>query len=64
MFEILEDKIINRKEVNHFYEAAFEEAIQKGSKIAVVDVEGLRCIEIDTPDDIQSAEAEVVKYVK
>ncbi len=64
LFEILDDKMLNRKEVNHFYEAAFEEAIQKGNKIAAVDVEGLRCIEIDTADDIQSAEEEVVKYVK
>ncbi len=64
LFEILEDKMLRRKEVNHFYEAAFEEAIQKGSKIFSVDVEGLRCIEIDTADDIQSAEEEVVKYVK
>ncbi len=64
LFEILDDKILNRKEVNHFYEAAFEEAIQKNNKIAVVDVDELRCIEIDTAEDIQSAEEEVIKYVK
>jgi choline kinase len=60
LFEILDDKILNRGEVNQWYEAAFEESIDAGSKIYAVDVNGLKCMELDTIDDIESARKNMI----
>ena len=42
---------------NLFYEAAFQRAITLGSVMTAVDVGALQCIEIDTPEDLESARA-------
>ena len=55
MFDVLEDKIVSRKQHNQFYEAAFQELIDKGERIYAVDVGNLPCVEIDTPDDLAAA---------
>jgi choline kinase len=55
LFDVLEDKIVSRKQHNHFYEAAFQELIDKGERIYAVDVGNLPCVEIDTPDDLAAA---------
>jgi choline kinase len=60
LFAILDDKILNRGEVNQWYEAAFEESIESGSKIYAVDVNGLKCMELDTVEDIESARKNIV----
>ncbi len=62
-YSIMEEIIVNRGDINIFYEAAFQEAIDSGHKIFAVPVGEFRCIEIDTADDIKSAEAEVVKHL-
>ena len=54
LFEILDKKILEDNEVNIFYEAAFQDAIDSGSKIYPVDVKDLKCMEIDTKDDFAS----------
>ncbi len=60
LFAILDDKILNRGEVNQWYEAAFEESIESGSKIYAVDVNGLKCMELDTVEDIESARKNII----
>ena len=60
LFDILDDKILNRGEVNQWYEAAFEESIESGSKIYAVDVNRLKCMELDTVEDIESARKNIV----
>ena len=60
LFDILDDKILQRGEVNQWYEAAFEESIEAGSKIYAVDVNGLKCMELDTVEDIESARKNIV----
>ncbi len=60
LFAILDDKILNRGEVNQWYEAAFEESIESGSKIYAIDVNGLKCMELDTVEDIESARKNIV----
>ncbi|HUI09501.1 MAG TPA: phosphocholine cytidylyltransferase family protein [Bacteroidota bacterium] len=57
LFDILERTIVGRKTVDLFYEAAFQEAIDAGVAMTAVDVKGLPCIEIDTPDDLEAARA-------
>jgi choline kinase len=55
LFHVLEQKIVLRKQVNQFYEAAFQEVIDGGGRVFAVDVGSLPCLEIDTPDDLDAA---------
>ncbi|MEN8006634.1 MAG: phosphocholine cytidylyltransferase family protein [Candidatus Krumholzibacteriota bacterium] len=49
-------KVENR--INEYYEASFVELIQNGSEILPVDLAGLRCMEIDTIEDLDHARRE------
>jgi choline kinase len=53
LFTILDRKILDDKEVNIFYEAAFEDAINSGAKIYPVDVKNYKCMEVDTIEDFE-----------
>ncbi len=55
LFKILDRKIIEDKDVNIFYESAFQDAIDDGAKIFPVDVENYKCMEIDTAEDFENA---------
>jgi len=55
LFDILDNMILENEEVNIFYEAAFQNAINDGNKIFPVDVGNLFCMELDTIDDVNSA---------
>jgi len=55
LYSILDRTILDRKTVHLFYEAAFQEAIDAGAVMTAIDVGTLPCIEIDTPDDLESA---------
>ena len=55
LFAILDRKIIIDKTVNQFYEAAFEELVEKGSDIFIVDTTNFICMEIDTATDLEAA---------
>jgi choline kinase len=57
IYGILERMITRERNVNLFYEAAFQEAIADGEVMMAVDVGGLHCVEIDTAEDLQSARA-------
>ena len=45
-----------RKERNEFYEASFQELLDRGEDMRSVPCGDLPCIEIDTPDDLREAE--------
>ena len=47
--------ILEKDQVDIFYEAAFQIAIDNGNKIFPVDVGNLFCMEVDTIDDVKSA---------
>jgi choline kinase len=55
LFAILNDKITVRNQVNQFYEAAFQEAIDEGMLLHAVDVGNRQCMEIDTVEDLRLA---------
>lgn len=58
LFGILNRKIEIEKNVNEFYELSFQEAIENDNernRIYAVDVSDYRCIEIDTPADLETA---------
>ena len=48
---------------DQFYEKAFQRVIDQGLPLYAVDVGGLRCVEIDTVEDLAHAEAEVLQYI-
>lgn len=62
LFTILDIKILDNHEVNIFYEAAFQDALNNGVKIYPVDTENYRCMEIDTLEDFETAR-ELVKNI-
>lgn len=56
LYEILQMQIVEEKKVNKFYEIAFQEAIDQGHDLHALNVGHLKCIEIDTPDDMSAAQ--------
>lgn len=48
--------LTQRRTLNEFYEAAFQEMIDAGTCIRVVPTGGLPCMEIDTPEDLAQAD--------
>jgi len=63
LFEILDRKIIQDKAVNEFYEAAFQEVVDRGGEIYAVDVGMYKAIEIDTVEDLLAAERDILPYL-
>ena len=61
LFAVMERKISIEKEVNQFYEAAFQELISNGESIFAVDVSEFMCMEIDTASDLEVARKMVLK---
>ena len=57
LFRILDRRIRVEKRINEFYEASFQQMIDDGVRIHAVDVGSHRSIEIDTAEDLYTAEA-------
>ena len=55
LFEVLERRIKNGKGRTEFYEAAFQELIDGGTKLWAVDIGSMPAVEIDTPEDLARA---------
>jgi choline kinase len=55
LFEILSRRILVEQRENEFYEASFQELVDTGTPIFVVDTGHLPCIEIDTLEDLREA---------
>jgi choline kinase len=55
LFTIIEHKIMVEKKVNIFYEAAFQDLIDNGADIFIVDTTNYICMEIDTAADLEAA---------
>lgn len=63
LFDILDRKIVRERAVNEFYEAAFQEVIDRGGEIYAVDVGMYKAIEIDTAEDLLAAEKNILPYL-
>jgi len=61
LFDILDRMIVSEQKVDKFYELAFQEVVDGGQPLKAVDVGRLRCIEIDTPDDLSAAQSMIKK---
>lgn len=55
LFDELDDMIENKGQSNIFYEAAFENIIEKGAEMYIVDTTQLFSMELDTVDDFETA---------
>jgi choline kinase len=55
LFQTLERRVIRQGRVDEWYEASFRDLIEAGHPVHPVDITDLRCIEIDTPDDLLRA---------
>jgi choline kinase len=62
LFNILDRKILIEKNVNQFYEAAFQELISKGEEIFTVDTTDYISMEIDTASDLEAASKMLLKH--
>jgi choline kinase len=63
LFDVLDRKIVREKAVNEFYEAAFQEVIDRGGEIYAVDVGMYKAIEIDTAEDLLAAEKVILPHL-
>lgn len=63
LFAVLDRKILSEKNVNQFYEAAFQEVIDGGQTILAVNVGNLPCMEIDTAEDLETARAMIAARI-
>ncbi len=63
LFAILDKMIVEEKQDNIFYEAAFQRAIDKKAKIFPISVGDYKCLEIDFVEDFNKA-SEEVKYMQ
>jgi choline kinase len=61
LFNILDRKVLTEKTVNQYYETAFQELVNIGYDLNVVDTTDYFCTEIDTESDLISAELIVSK---
>ena len=57
LFTMLEKRVKTENKVNEFYEASFQEMIDSGSRMVAVGAGPYRSIEIDTVEDLHSAES-------
>jgi choline kinase len=55
LFIIIDRMMVVEKQVNRFYEAAFQELVTGDTDIFIVDTTDYICMEIDTADDLKSA---------
>ncbi|HEY6065536.1 MAG TPA: phosphocholine cytidylyltransferase family protein [Thermoanaerobaculia bacterium] len=55
LFEVLERRLLREGRLNEWYESAFLELIVAGEAVYAVDVEDLRAMEVDTPEDLRRA---------
>ena len=63
LFDVLRKRIRDGAGATEFYEHSFQEMIDTGCEIGIVDTLTFRCIEIDTPEDLNEASADVAQYV-
>jgi len=62
LFEVIDRKVMIEKMVNIFYEKAFEEMINEGGEMYIVDTTDYICMEIDTAADLETAAEVIYKH--
>lgn len=62
LFTIIDHKVLIEKNVNQFYEAAFQVLVDNGADFFIVDTTENICMEIDTASDLEAAGKMLLKY--
>ncbi len=60
LFDVIEQRVKKGPGRTEFYEASFQEMIDKGVKISAIDVSNFPSAEIDTPEDLQETERSLI----
>lgn len=60
LFDIIERKVVGEAAVDVYYEAAFQDWIDRGGTLRAVDIGDRLAMEIDTLDDFRTAERDVL----
>jgi choline kinase len=60
LFDIIERKVVGEAAVDVYYEAAFQDWIDRGGTLRAVDIGDRLAMEIDTVDDFRTAERDVL----
>jgi choline kinase len=63
LFEVLKRRIANGPGKTEFYEAAFQELVDRGETMHLVDVGDCRVMEVDFKTDLDRAEREILPYL-
>lgn len=63
LFSTLHRRMITLGIVNEFYEASFQELLDKGETISIVDTQDYKCMEVDTVEDLEEAKAGIIPYI-
>ncbi len=63
LFDVLERRIREGNGRREFYEAAFQEMIDRGTILEAVDVSEFPSIEIDLPEDLERAERQIIPLI-
>jgi len=61
LYNILDRKVVVEKNVNQFYETAFQDLVNIGNDLYIVDSTEYFCMEIDTESDLHIAELHILK---
>ncbi len=64
LFAALQDRVVGQGRVNEYYEAAFQQIIDDGVALDVVDIGALWAAEIDTIDDLRAANARLAQPIR
>ncbi len=63
LYAVLADMIEKEGQTDQFYEMAFQRVIDGGGSLYAADVGRLRCVEVDTLEDLAHAESEVLQHI-
>jgi choline kinase len=63
LFDVLKKRIGDGPGKTEFYEAAFQELVDRGERMRLVDVSDCRVMEVDFKSDLERAEREILPYL-
>jgi choline kinase len=63
LFDVLKKRIVHGPGKTEFYEAAFQELIDGGEAMHLVDVSDCKVMEVDFQSDLERAEREILPYL-
>jgi choline kinase len=64
LFDILNERVAQGPGKTEFYEAAFQELINRGETMHLVDVTDCRVMEVDFQSDLERAEREILPFLR